>query len=388
MRKLPKSAGGILSYFTRHKTAANLLLVMMLVLGVISMTQIRSQFFPDIIIDSVTVTTKWDGAGPEDVDNGIVALLEPALLTVEGIESSTSTATEGRARIRLEFEPGWDMARAADDVKVAVDSITGLPEGADEPEVRRGAWRDRVTDVVISGPVSPDQLGRFADEFSARLFRAGVTRTTIRGVAAPEIEVNAPELSLIRNDITLRQIADAIAQEAETDPAGDVAGGAARVRTGVEKRTAEEVNNIVVRSNPDGSKLRVGDVAEVIVRGITRNRSYFVGDNPAVSIRVDRADQGDAIAMQNTVAEVAAEMQSVLPEGVTIELIRTRAQAITDRLNILVDNGLMGLGLVVILLFIFLNARTAFWVAAGIPAATFAAVAPRWWRPARHSVRG
>ncbi|MCO4823713.1 MAG: efflux RND transporter permease subunit, partial [Amylibacter sp.] len=289
-RQLPSAAGGILSYFTRHRTAANLLLVLMLVIGLGSTTQIRSQFFPDIIIDSVTVNVAWQGAGPEDVDNGIVAVLEPALLSVEGIESSQSTATQGRARIFLEFEPGWDMARAADDVKVAVDAVTSLPEGADDPTVRRGAWRDRVTDVVISGPVSPDQLGRFADEFSARLFRAGITRTTIRGVSAPEIVINAPELSLIRNDVTLRQIADAIAEEAEADPAGDVAGGSARVRTGIEKRSADQVQQIVVRSNPDGSKLRVGDVANIIVEGVDRERSYYVGDNPAVSIRVDRAD--------------------------------------------------------------------------------------------------
>ena len=95
-------SGGIrsvLSYFTRHHTAANLLLVVMLVLGLASTTQIRSQFFPDIIIDRVTVSVKWQGAGPEDVDNGVVAVLEPALLAVEGIESSESSATQGRARI-------------------------------------------------------------------------------------------------------------------------------------------------------------------------------------------------------------------------------------------------------------------------------------------------
>lgn len=374
-RQLSGVAGGVLSYFTRHRTAANLLLVLMLVIGLGSTTQIRSQFFPDIVIDSVTVSVQWQGAGPEDVDNGIVAVLEPALLAVEGIESSESTATQGRARISLEFEPGWDMARATDDVKVAVDAVTGLPDGADDPKIRRGAWRDRVTDVVISGPVSPDQLGRFADEFSARLFRDGITRTTIRGVSAQEIVINAPELSLIRNDVTLQQIASAIAEEAEADPAGDVAGGAARVRTGIEKRSADQIQKIVIRSNPDGSKLRVGNVAQITVEGVDRERSYFVGDYPAVSIRIDRADQGDAIRMQNRVQDVAKEMQLTLPADVTIELIRTRAQSITDRLNILVDNGLMGLSLVILLLFLFLNARTAFWVAAGIPVAMFAAVA-------------
>jgi multidrug efflux pump subunit AcrB len=375
MRKLPKSAGGALSYFTRHGTAANLLLVIMLVLGFAASTQIRSQFFPDVVINNVTVSVTWEGAGPTEIDDGIVALLEPVFLGVEGVESSASTAREGRATIFLEFESGWDMARANDDVNAAVDSVTDLPDGIEDPVVRRGAWRDRVTDVVITGPVSAEQLGRFADELTARLYRQGVTRTTIRGVSAPEIVVSTPELSLIQHDVSLRQIAQAIAGEANTDPAGDVAGGAARVKTGVEKRTAEDIQSIVVKSNPDGSKLRISDVATVAALGSDSGRTYFVGDQPAISIRVDRADQGDAIQMQATVQRVADMMQQTLPEGVAIELIRTRSQAISDRLGILLDNGIMGLALVVMLLFLFLNARTAFWVAAGIPAAMFAAIA-------------
>jgi len=367
--------GGILSYFTRHRTAANLLLVILLVLGAAAGSQIRSQFFPDVVVENVTVSVGWDGAGPEDVDNGIVALLEPALLAVEGIESTESRASEGTARIIIDFEPGWDMARGAEDVTTAVYAVNNLPDGADDPVIRRGAWRDRVTDVVIHGPVSVDQLGQYADEFTAMLFRQGITRTTIRGVQAPVIRVETPEAALMRHGVTLAEIADAIAQEAEADPAGDVAGGTARVRTGVEKRSAEEISQIVVRANPDGSKLLVQDVAAINTDGVDSGRSYLKGPNPAISIRVDRSDQGDAIAMQQTVEEVAAALQPLLPEGVEIELIRTRAEAITDRLDILYENGLMGLGLVVLLLFLFLSARTAFWVAAGIPVAMFAAVA-------------
>lgn len=365
---------GLFSYFTRHKTAANLLMLIMITLGAVASTQIRSQFFPDIVIENVRVNVAWSGAGPEDVDAAIVAVLEPALLAVEGVESSSSVAREGSANIVLEFEPNWDMARAADDVASAVEAVNNLPDGADDPRVTRGGWRDRVTDVVISGPVSPDQLGRFADEFVARLFREGITRTSIRGVAAPVIRVSVPEAKLIQHGVTLRDVANAIGEEAEANPAGDVAGGSARVRTGVAKRTAEEISGVVVRSDADGSKLYVSDLAQIDVDGIDSGRSYFKGEFPAVSIRVDRSDRGDAISMQADVKRVAALMQEVLPQGVKIELIRTRAEAITDRLDILLDNGLLGLGLVVALLFIFLSARAAFWVAAGIPVAMFATI--------------
>ena len=375
MRDLSRPAGGLLSYFTRHRTAANLLLVVLLLLGTAAIPKMRAQFFPDVIVESVTVSVTWEGAGPEDVDGAIVQLLEPSLLAVDGVEESAASSREGVASIVLDFEPGWDMALAADDVQSAVDAITSLPEEADEPTVRRGAWRDRVTDVVISGPLAADQLGLFADELVVRLFEVGVTRTTIRGLAAPQTLVEVPSYSLITHDISMSDIATAIAAEVDADPAGDVTGANARVRTGREKRSPEEIEGIVLRTQADGSVLTIGDLARVTREGVDRNRSYFVGSNPAMSIRVDRSDQGNAIAIQGQVQQVVDQLQTTLPQNVTAELIRTRAERISDRLDILIDNGLMGLGLVLALLFLFLNSRIAFWVAAGIPAAMFAAVA-------------
>ncbi|MCO6384209.1 efflux RND transporter permease subunit [Oceanicola sp. 502str15] len=367
---MERRASGILAYFTRHKTAANLVLVLMIAAGIAAFPRMRAQFFPDIVLDSVRVSVNWDGAGAEDVDSAIVAVLEPALLAVDGVEESDATSREGGASIRLEFEPNYDMARAAEDVQQAVDGITNLPEEADDPVVTRSAWRDRVTDVIITGPVGVELLARYADEFVARLFEAGVTRTTLRGVAAPEVIVEVPSAQLINNDITMRQIADAIAAEAEADPAGDVSGGSSRVRTGVAKRSPEEIAGIVLK--PD---LTIGDVADIRVEGVDRNRTYYVGPNPAVSVRVDRSVQGDAIKIQATVEQVAAELERTLPAGVKIDLIRTRSEAIQGRLDILFENGLTGLALVLGLLFLFLNARTALWVAAGIPVAMCAAVA-------------
>ena len=317
----------------------------------------------------------WEGAGPEDVDSAIVQALESALLAVDGVEDTQSSSREGRAVIDIDFEPGWDMARATDDVQNAVDAVTTLPEDAEDPEVERAIWRDRVTDIVITGPVGAQQLGLLADELILRLFEVGVTRTTIRGVAAPRTIVEVPSSQLIAHDITMAEIASVIAAEVEINPAGEVEGANARVRTGTQKRTPEELEAVVLRSEADGSALTIGDVASIRVEGVDRQRSYFVGENRAMSIRVDRSDKGDAINIQRQVEDVVADMNLSLPQGVEVSLIRTRAEAITGRLDILVDNGLMGLGLVLILLFLFLNARIAFWVAAGIPAAMFAAIA-------------
>ena len=153
-------------------------------------------------------------------------------------------------------------------------------------------------------------------------------------------------------------------------------GANTRVRTGVEKRAPEQLAQVVLRVNPDGSKLTVGDVARIKREGADRKRSYFVGDQPGdLDPGGPVGPMGDAIRIAGPGRGIAAEMQATLPAGVTIDLIRTRAEAITNRLNILIDNGAVGLVLVVLLLFLFLNARTAFWVAAGIPVSMLTAIA-------------
>ncbi|MEJ6392779.1 efflux RND transporter permease subunit [Gymnodinialimonas sp. 2305UL16-5] len=375
MRALSPSAGGLLSYFTRHRTVANLLLVVMLVSGLAAFPQMRAQFFPDVVSDDIELRFVWEGAGAEDVDTGIVAVVEPSLLAVAGVASSTAISQEGQAFLTLEFEPGWDMDRAADEVQAALDAITDLPDDAEEGQVRRGNWFDRVTDVVITGPVAPDQLGRFADELVTRLFAVGVTNTTISGVAAPETVVEVPSANLIRYDITMAEIAGVIADAADTAPAGDVDAANARVRTGAETRSARDIAMLTLRINPDGSTLTIGDVSQIDTFGIDRERAYFVNEDPAVVLRVDRSEDGDALAIQDMVEAVTRDLEATLPEGTSINLVNTRADAISGRLNILLDNALLGLAMVVGLLFLFLNARTAFWVAMGIPVALTAAIA-------------
>lgn len=364
-----QASGGLLDYLVRHRTAANLILCLMILGGVYGAANLRAQFFPDVVLESLSVSVQWPGAGPEDVDRSIVAVLQPSLMAVEGVEETSSVARENRATITLDFEAGWDMGRATDEVKAVIDTERNLPEGAEEPEIRRRAWRDRVTDVVLHGPVGFDLLSQYAEEFRARLFEAGATRTTLRGVADPVIRIAIPEAKLIQYDLTLSEVAQVVTSESETAPAGDLGAGSARLRTGTERRTADTLSSIAIRSLPDGSKLYLRDVANVGVEGVERGVAYFRRGDPAIIVEVDRSDKGDAIKLQALVEAAADDIRATLPEGVVIQLTRTRAEAISDRLNILIKNGAMGLALVLVFLFLFLSARTAFWVAIGIPAA-------------------
>lgn len=366
---------GLLSYFARHATAANLILILLVAAGLAALPKLRAQYFPDVVAQQITVTTLWSGAGPMDVDRGVIQLLEPVLMTVEGVENVTTVSREGRGAVTLDFEPGYDMSRALDDVETAVAGVSNLPDGAETPTVVRSPWHDRVTDMVITGPVDATQLLRLADDVLARLFVAGVTRATIVGTADPEVRIEVPLAQLMRHDLTLTEIGQRVGAETATDPAGEVAGSASRLRTGTERRTPDALAQIVLRSGPDGTDLRLGDIATITERGGNAIHAYYVGDNPAVALRVDRAAQDDALVIQREVERVAEAMRPTLPEGVTIDLLRVRSDDIRARLEILLNNGIMGLILVVGTLFLFLNARTAFWVAAGIPIAMLAAVA-------------
>src|SRR5690606_26393093 len=135
-------------------------------------------------------------------------------------------------------------------------------------------------------------LGRFADEFETRLYREGITRTTVRGISDPMIRVSVPEAELVRHDITLRDVSGTISAGAEARPAGEVEDGGTRVRAGVERREAAEIGALVLRSDRDGGQLRISDVADIELEGADSGVAYFRDGMPAVTIRVDRAARG------------------------------------------------------------------------------------------------
>jgi len=364
----PGDAGtGFLAYFVTHRTAANLLLVLMLLIGAYSATNLRAQFFPDIVRDTVTVGVSWQGSGAQDVDEGVVTVLEPPLLAITGVEEVVSTSSEGSARILMTFEDGYDMGKAADDVQAAVDSITTLPDEIDDPTVTRGVFRDRVVDIAISGTVGIDRLTTYADEAVARLFQAGVSQTSITGAPATVIAVQPSTEALLRYDLTLTEIADAVSTRVTGVPSGDVDARAQRVRAGEDRRSIPEIGTTPIRTLPDGTQLTLRDVASIEDAGFRDAVQIFRNGLPSIVISAQRSASGDALEIQEMVDGVVADMRSSLPEGVEIITGRSRAEPIADRLNMLIRNGLSGLVLVLILLFLFLSARTAFWVAAGIP---------------------
>jgi len=373
--RVKSSGSGFLGYFIQHRTAANLLLLLLLVGGLSSASRIRAQFFPDVVVESVSVRVSWPGAAPEEVDKAIVSRLEGPVLALDGVDNVTAVSRAGSASISAEFVPGWEMSVALDEVSAAVDDVTDLPDDAEKPVVTRGRFRDRVTDVVISGPVSLQLLDRYSEELRARLFKAGVSRTSVDGVSDPIIRIETDETALERYSTTLSEVVTAIRGEAGDWPVGEIADGAARVRAESGRTDVRSLGEISVRSLPDGSRLRVADVATVTEQGLDRNAVLFSNRHPAVTIRIERNADGDTLELHEATDRVVDEMRQTLPQGVQIKLFRTRAEAISARLSMLLSNGAIGFLIVLVMLFLFLSARTAFWVAAGIPVAMAGTIA-------------
>ncbi len=379
----------ILRYFIQHPTAANLLMAFAIALGLASAFTIRAQFFPDVVSETATVRVVWAGAGPADVDAGIIAVLEPTLRAIDGVEKTQSLAREALGSVVITFGPGVDLDAAVADVEAAVDAVVSdLPDSAEEPTVTRGRFRDLVTNVVLSGAVSRERLTAEAEGLRDALFTSGVTRVSIEGVVDPVIRIEPDANALRRFGLSLTDLAARVRAESEALPLGSLDGGAARVRAGEDRRGIDQLAAIPVIRRVDGSNVRLDDIARLTLFdgdgpvedgqaaiGGTGASVFFSGGDPAVRLRVDRHAAGDAIEIQRAVERVVADFQPSLPQGVEARLTQTRAQAIIDRLDILYRNGLGGLVIVLALLFLFLNARTALWVAAGVPTALLATIA-------------
>ena len=369
----------MIALFARHPTAANLLMAAMLVIGLLALSRMNKQFFPDFGIDVVLVTVTWPGAGAEDVDNAIVQAIEPEVRFLDRVKRVVSNSQEGRASISVEYEAGSDMQAALADVDAAISRVATLPEDSEAPWIRRVVRYENLLRIVLSGNLPERTLKTWATQMRDGLIRAGVDEVEMVGARDEWILVEADQQSLLALDLPISEISSRIAGASRDIPGGDTGGhSVSRVRSLGLARTAEEVAAVEVRAFPDGRRLTLGEVAEVSEAwDENQPRIYFEG-RPAVELIVKRATTADALETAEAAAQFLDDFLPTLPPGVTVRQYDAAAELIDQRIDLLVRNGLGGMVIVLIVLFVFLNARTAIWVAAGIPAALLAAMALAW----------
>ena len=369
-----REAKGPISWMAGNSVAANLLMLTLVIGGLYMGLQIKQEVFPSFSQDRVRVTVSYPGASPEEVERGIILSIEQALQGLDGVDEINSTASEGLATVNVEVIDGTDLQQFYSDVKSEVDAISGFPEDADEPRVVIPTRRREVVSYALYGDLGEGVLREKAEEIQDLLLQnPGISQVELDGVRNLEIHVEVPQQNLRRYGLTLNQIAQQIRNAAVDLPGGSIKtdGGEILIRMKDSRDFAKEYSKVAIVTESSGARVTLGDIAD-ISEGFTDSDSYSTfNGRRAVMIDVYRIGYQKPIEVATIAKAIMADVEAQLPEGMETALLRDRSNVFSQRANLLVKNGFIGLALVFICLALFLEARLAFWVSLGIPISIF-----------------
>ena len=363
---------GVLQMLVGHKVAANVLMLLAFVLGVIGITRMNVQFFPTFELDVISVRVVWSGASAEDVEVGITSPLEERLKTIDGLKRMSSTSAQGVASITLELHEGTDALLALDQARQRVDEFRNLPRDAEPPEVSRISRYEPIARLLVRGS-SVEELRPWVRRFEAELLAAGIDRVSITGLPEERIAIEVPSAALETLGLSLVQIGDRVGELARDVPAG-IAGeadGAREIRGLEQRRSAEAFASLPVISDPRGV-VRLGEIATLSREPRSGELALFERGDAVVELQLQRSESGHSLKAAKVLESWLDKTRPTLPPTIRLEVFDAQWQLIRERIELLVSNGLSGLLLVVATLYFFLPARVAFWVMIGVPTAFLA----------------
>jgi multidrug efflux pump subunit AcrB len=363
-----KHRGDLIGLFAHHKVAANLLMIIMIMSGAFALDRLNVQFFPTFELEIVQVRVVWTGASAEDIEDGITNPLEQRLRSVDNLDKMTSTSSQGISAITLEFNEGTDPLLALDQVRRFVDEFRNFPQDAEKPEVSLLTRYEQVARLLITGLSDPGEMRSLARRFETELLDRGLDKVDITGLPEEEISVQVANEQLEQLELGLQDIGRRVADFSRDLPAGSVGRGegARELRSLDKRRDPQEFARLPVRTD-DALRVNLGDIAEIERVPSDNTVGVTVDGKPAVEMVVQRSEQGDTLQSARKLAEWLEETRATLPPGVEIAVYDASWELVRDRIMLLVRNGIGGLVLVVLILYLFLTGRVAFWVAWGIP---------------------
>ena len=366
------------AWFAENSVAANLLMVIILVAGIITISNVKKEIFPEMSLDMISIRVPYRGAAPEEVEEGVCVRIEEAIQGLEGIKKITSTASEGMGSVMVEVLPSHDTRELLDDVKSRVDAIETFPDETEKPVIREMIVRNQVINVAISGEADEITLKRLGEQVRDEITALpGITNVDLATARPYEISIEVSEEALRRHQLTFDDVARAVRNTSLDLPGGSVktASGEILLRTKGQAYIGEEFARIVLLSRPDGTRLTVGDVATV-VDGFaeTDQRARFNGQ-PAVLVQVFRVGDQNAIEVADTVKQYVSQAQARMPQGISLTVWLDYSDFLRSRTELLVRNGYTGLLLLFTVLALFLKLRLAIWVSVGIPVSFLGAMA-------------
>jgi multidrug efflux pump subunit AcrB len=368
---------GLINWFARNPVAANLLMVMLVVSGGFATFTVTSEVFPEFSLDMVTIEVPYLGAAPEEVESAVSVRIEEAIQGIDGIKQITSTASEGMGMVQVELELGADARKVVDDIKSNVDAITTFPIETEKPIIRELTTRQRVVDVAVSGAADELTLKRVAERVRDDLAAIpAITQAEVTGARPYEISIEVSETVLRRHGLRFDDVADAVRRSSLDLPGGSVRAesGEILLRTIGQAYVREDYEDLVIMTGPDGTRLRLADVAEVVDGFAETDESARFDVEPAVLVSVYRTGDQRVLEVAAAVEEYVETTQASMPEGLSLTVWQNQADSLDSRLSLLLRNGLGGFLLVFVSLALFLDLRLAFWTSLGIPISFLGAI--------------
>ncbi|MCO4757819.1 MAG: efflux RND transporter permease subunit [Oceanospirillaceae bacterium] len=361
---------GWVAWFAGNPVAANLLMALILVAGVMTALNLRVEAFPPLPPNSVSVDVVYSSGSAQSSEEGVTIKIEEALQGVPGIKKISSTSDGSGSYITVERSSGYDLNKLYRDVKNRVDGIATLPEKAEKPVISREIYLEDAVSIHLYGAADQDALQATARNLRDQLLaNPAIERINTNGRQTPEITIQVDEQQLQALGLTLSEIAQRVGASSLTEAGGELFSkdGSLVVKADQQRYRLREFEAILIKETADGQRLTLGDVARVR-DGYEQSAvmSRFNGER-AIWLDVKMYNTSDIMQISEQVQKEVAGFRSRLPDNIQVEVWNDQSHYIANRLTLLLDNSLMGIVLVMFLLALFLNVRLAFWVGAGLP---------------------
>lgn len=361
---------GIIAWFTRNTVAANLLMILIIVGGIIAGLSIRKEMFPQLDLPYISIQVPYPGAAPQEVEEGIVLKVEEAIENIEGIKQVTSNANEGMASITVEVQQGYDTTQVLNEIKIRVDAIPSMPAEAEKPVIYEVRPTREVIHLQLYGDLSERGFKEYAKEIADELKALpAITRADVQGARNYEVGIEVSEAQLRKYGLTLDEVANTVRRTSVDMPGGSIKSPTGDVMLRVKGKAYRgyQFDKIALITRPDGTRVLLGDVAKVVDGFVEQDAFTRFDGKRGLSIGVIAVGQQDDLKIADAVKQYVAKKAKSLPPNVKLTYWGDRSKFLKDRLDMMLSNMLMGAVLVLLVLSLFLQFRLAVWVMMGIP---------------------
>ena len=371
----------VVAAFAKNTVFANIILSMIFLAGGMAAFMMIRESFPQFSLDYITIEVPYPGADPEEIEEGISRKVEEAIEGMEGIKRYTTYSSENIGTTLIEVQENYDTNEVLDRIRSKVGSISTFPVDAEEPIITEMLVKNLVCTLGLSGNMPEKRLKEWAEDIKDEIqFLPEVSQVEVFGVRQYEIGIEVSEEKLREYGLTFSDVAEAVRNSNLNMAGGTIRtkGEEIRVRTVGRKYTGEELSKIVVLASPKGDVITLDKIAYINDGFEEDPIKLTLNDKPAVALTIFKTPEEDDLAIADAIDKFIEKKNGELPEGLRIEKLLDITDLLKDRINLLTKNGVIGLCLVFLILWLFLDIRLSFWVGMGMPISIAGAMAILW----------